>query len=131
MEQTEMAVRHLLGRYVDAVQREDLDAYGEVVAHDVSMVNFGAFGPPIIGWDALRTVMEGQNAALDAIRVEPSQVAVHVSPSGQEAWATSLWRFQARSGTTDLDLPVRCTWQLQCRDGRWWVVHFHKSVAAG
>lgn len=131
MTHVEVEVQALLDRYVDAVQREDLTAYGEVVAHDASMVNFGAFGAPIVGWDALRQVIDAQNGALDAIRIEQSDVFVHVLPSGKEAWATSLWRFRARSGESDVDLPVRCSWQCERRDGRWRVTHFHKSIAAG
>jgi len=128
---TENEVRVVLDRYVQAVESEDLEQYAGVVAHDADMVNFGAFGAPIIGWEALRAVMEGQNAALDSIRVEQSQVVVKVLSSGDDAWATSLWRFRAKSGKDTLDLPVRCTWQLQRRSERWQVVHFHKSIAAG
>jgi uncharacterized protein (TIGR02246 family) len=124
-------VRGALDRYVQAVESEDLEQYAGVVAHDTDMVNFGAFGAPIIGWESLRTVMEGQNAALDSIRVEQSQVVVKVLSSGDDAWATSLWRFRAKSGKDTLDVPVRCTWQLQKRGETWRVIHFHKSIAAG
>jgi len=131
LSKTEGEVQALLDQYVDSVQREDLGAYGDLVAHDPSMVNFGAFGTPIVGWDALLQVMEGQNAGLDSIRIDQSDVFVHVLPSGGEAWATSLWRFRAKSGEIQLDLPVRCSWQIERRDGRWLVTHFHKSIAAG
>ena len=66
----EAEIRVALDQYVEAVQNEDLEQYALVVAHDADMVNFGAFGDPIIGWEALRAVMEGQNAALDSIRIE-------------------------------------------------------------
>ena len=131
MDKTQTEVKSVLDRYVESVQNEDMATYAQVVAQDAAMVNFGAFGDPIVGWEALREVMEGQNAALESIRIEQSDVAVHVLPSGNEAWATSLWRFTADAGEATLDLPVRCTWQLQRRDGVWWVVHFHKSIAAG
>jgi hypothetical protein len=39
--------------------------------------------------------------------MEQAEVAVHLGDSGDEAWATSLRRFRARSGETDLDLTVR------------------------
>lgn len=127
----EQAVRTVLDNYVTSVENEDMTLYAQVMAHDASMVNFGAFGDPIVGWDAVQEVIEGQNAALDSIQIDPSQVAVHVSPDGDRAWATSLWRFQAEMGESSLDLPVRCTWVLEKRDGAWIIVHWHKSVPAG
>jgi uncharacterized protein (TIGR02246 family) len=123
-------VRAALDQYVQAVERENLDQYARVVAHDADMVNFGAFGEPIIGWKALRGVIEGQNAALDSIRIEQSQVVVHVIAPSDAAWATSLWRLHAKAGEGVVDLPVRCTWQLEKREKVWQVVHFHKSIAA-
>lgn len=131
MGKTRADVKAALDRYVESVQNEDMEAYAQVVARDAEMVNFGAFGDPIVGWEALREVMEGQNAALNSVRVQQSDVAIHVLPSGNEAWATSLWRFTAAVGDEKLDLPVRCTWQLEMRDGVWKVIHFHKSIAAG
>lgn len=53
VEAERVAVRNLIDKYVSAVETEDMDAYEKLVAHDTSMVNFGGFGKPIIGWDAL------------------------------------------------------------------------------
>jgi ketosteroid isomerase-like protein len=75
--------------------------------------------------------MEGQNAALEDIEIDQSDVRVHVFPGGDNAWATSLWQFKASAGEDQLNLPVRCTWELERREGTWRVVHFHKSIAAG
>lgn len=131
VESAEADVRALLDRYVRCVEQEDMEEYAQVVAHDSDMMNFGAFGEPIVGWDELQAVMEGQNAALEDIAIDQSEVRVHVLPSGDNAWATSLWQFKASAGENQLNLPVRCTWQLERREGTWQVVHFHKSIAAG
>jgi uncharacterized protein (TIGR02246 family) len=127
----EADVRALLDRYVQSVEQEDMEQYAQVVAHDEAMVNFGAFGEPIIGWAGLREVMEGQNAALEDIEIDQSDVRVEVLRGGNNAWATSLWEFKATAGESQLVLPVRCTWQLEKRGDTWRIVHFHKSVAAG
>jgi len=124
-------VRAALDAYVAAVEAEDMAQYGEAVAHEQAVMHFGAFGAPIAGWDALQEVMAGQNAMLDSIRIEQSDVAVHVLPSGDWAWATSLWDFTAMMGEESMALPVRCTWILEKRADGWKVVHFHKSVSAG
>lgn len=131
VESVEIEVRALLDRYVAYVEQEDMEHYAQIVAHDPDMTNFGAFGGPIIGWASLQEVMEGQNAMLDAIRIDQSDVKVHVLTSGDDAWATSLWQFKATAGEAILELPVRCTWQLERRGGNWQIVHFHKSIAAG
>lgn len=44
------------------------------------------------------------------------------------AWATNQWFFNARIGDQAMTLPLRCTWILEKRDGRWMIVHFHKSA---
>ena len=131
LEKSKQEVGAVLDQYVQSVVREDMEEYAKHVFHDPEMVNFGAFGAPIAGWDALRGVMEGQNAGIDSIGIDQSMVQIHVLPGGMNAWATSLWRFTAKAGQNALDLPVRCTWVLEKRGGAWLVVHFHKSIAAG
>lgn len=131
LEQQKQEIGACLEQYVQSVVQEDMELYAKHVAHDPEMVNFGAFGAPIIGWDALREVMEGQNAGLDSIRIDRSEVKIHVMPRGMNAWATSLWQFRAKVGQGDVHFPIRCTWVLEKREGAWLVVHFHKSIAAG
>jgi len=131
VEKSRQEIGAVLDQYVQSVVREDMEEYAKHVAHDPDMVSFGAFGAPIVGWEALRGVIEGQNAGLDSILIDQSQVKIHVLPGGANAWATSLWRFRANAGQNALDLPVRCTWILEKREGAWLVVHFHKSIAAG
>lgn len=125
------AVKAVLDRYVKSVVDEDMELYGENVAHDEAMVNFGAFGAPIIGWEALKQVMEGQNEALSGVKIDVSDMAVHVSADGKLAWATCLWKLTAMMGEEPIELPVRCTWVLEKTEGRWTIVHFHKSLPAG
>jgi uncharacterized protein (TIGR02246 family) len=125
------AVTAVLNDYIASVEKEEIDLYGKVMAHDAGMVNYGTGGAPIVGWNALKKIIEDQNAALSQTRITASNVSVKILPAGDWAWATSLWEFKAVMGGKTLDLPVRCTWILEKRDGRWVVVHFHKSIAAG
>jgi uncharacterized protein (TIGR02246 family) len=125
------AVKGVLEKYIASVEKEDMELYAAVMAHDAAMVNFGSGGPPIVGWEALRKVIEDQNAALSETKIGARDVSVKISPTGDWAWATSLWDFKAMAGGKPLALPVRCSWILEKQDGRWVIVHFHKSVAAG
>jgi ketosteroid isomerase-like protein len=125
------AVKVVLDNYIASIEKEDLELYAKNVSHDTTMVNFGAFGPPITGWAALKGVIAGQNESLSQTKITSSDESIHVAPSGQFAWATCLWDFSATMGEAPVQLPVRCTWILEKRNGKWVIVHFHKSVAAG
>ena len=125
------AVKTVLDDYVACVENEDMELYAKNVAHDPDMVNYGGFGDPIIGWDALKEVMDNQNAQLSETEIEVSDMAIHVSETGKLAWATCLWKLKATMGESPVELPIRCTWILEKRDAGWVIVHFHKSMAAG
>jgi uncharacterized protein (TIGR02246 family) len=122
-------IQSVLSNYVASIENEDMDLYAKGVAHDADMVNYGAMGEPIIGWEALQKVIEGQNAALSETKISVAQMKSHVSEDGKLAWATCLWDLAAKMGENPVSLPVRCTWVLEKRDGAWVIVHFHKSVA--
>lgn len=124
-------VQAVLDSCVRSVETEDMDLYSANVEQDPAMVNFGAFGDPIVGWDELKAVMENQNEALSDTRITVSNMAIHVSEDGLHAWATCLWDLKAVLGENPMELPIRCTWILDKQEGSWVIVHFHKSVAAG
>ena len=123
------SIRSVLDNYVRAVETGDLGLYGRVVDHNASMVNFGTDASErIVGWNALKKAMQSQFSMLKGTRIAVSDATVTVAPEGRSAWATSMWAFKATMGTQALELPVRCSWVLEKRDGRWLIVHFHKSV---
>ena len=122
-------IQSVLDNYVASIEKEDLELYAKCVANDADMVNFGAMGDPIIGWEALRQVIEGQNAALSETKINVSAMRIHVSENGKFGWATCLWDLNAKMGENPVSLPVRCTWLLEKREGGWVIIHFHKSVA--
>jgi ketosteroid isomerase-like protein len=131
IEAEKAAVKTVLDQYVTSVENEDMNTYGQFVAHDDKMMNFGGFGDPIVGWDALKEVMEGQNEALSETEITVSDMVIHVSEMGNLAWATCLWNLKAIMGENPIELPIRCTWVLEKRDTKWLIVHFHKSMAQG
>lgn len=125
------AVKAILDSYVKSIMDEDMELYAENIAHDEAMVNFGAFGAPIIGWEALKQVMDAQNETLSETKIDVSDVTIHVSGDGKLAWATCLWKLTAMLGEEPIEFPIRCTWVLEKREDRWLIVHFHKSMPAG
>lgn len=126
-----VAINDVLDQYVISIENEDMGIYSRIMAQDSIMVNFGAFGDPVIGWDGVKKVIEGQNEALSDTKIEQSDVNIHLSPSGKFAWATSLWNFKTTMGEQQMNLPVRCTWILDKEKNNWIISHWHKSIAAG
>ncbi len=131
IDEEKAAIQDVLNQYVISIENEDMGLYSRIMAQDSSIVNFGAFGDPVIGWDGVKKVIEGQNESLSDTKIEQSSVNIHVSPSGKFAWATSLWNFNSTMGEQKLDLPVRCTWILDKKENNWIISHWHKSIAAG
>ena len=124
-----VAIKSTLENYITSVENADMTLYARIMAHDEDMVIFGAgAGDHIVGWSALKAVMEAQNAALSGIKIAADDVTIHVSPEGQFAWATSLWDFKAIMGEMAIEMPVRCSWLLEKQEACWVIVHFHKSV---
>jgi len=125
------AIESVLADYIASVEKEDLELYGRTVAPDPATVHFGTFGAPIVGWASLRKTIEAQNEALSETSITASDESIHVTRAGDFAWATSLWTFKTVMAGKPLELPVRCSWVLEQYEGRWRIVHFHKSIAAG
>ena len=125
------AINTVLHSYILSIENEDIELYGKIFMHDSDMVNFGTgANERIVGWDALRKVIEAQNAALSETKITQSDVTINVSPEGQFAWATCLWDFKSTMEAQVMQLPVRCSWILEKRSKDWEIVHFHKSIGA-
>ena len=131
VEKEKASIQNVLNQYVTSIENEDMQLYSVILSHDSSLVNFGAFGAPVVGWEEVKKVIEAQNEALADIKIEQSNISINISPSGNYAWATSLWRFEANMGEQKLDLPVRCSWIFNKKENGWIIIHWHKSIAAG
>jgi uncharacterized protein (TIGR02246 family) len=125
------AINAVLDNYIRSIEKEDIELYGKIFVHDPDMVNFGTGAKErIVGWDALRKVIEAQNAALSETEITQSDVTINLSPEGQFAWVTCRWNFKSTMEAQVMQLPVRCSWVLEKRGNDWKIVHFHKSVGA-
>jgi ketosteroid isomerase-like protein len=124
------AVKATLDSYVQSVVDEDMQQYWQVMDRDSTMVNVGAGTSMswIAGWEELDEVMNGQNDAFSETTIDVTQEWIRVSPTGSFAWAVTRWDLATvlSDGSRAL-LPLRCSWVLEKRDGRWIIVHFHKS----
>jgi uncharacterized protein (TIGR02246 family) len=131
LEAEKASIKSVLNNYVRAVENDDIESYGKVLAHDPDMVNFGTDASErVVGWDALKKAMQAQFLAMPRSRITVSDVTVNVLAGGRVAWATSLWVFKGTLAATaqTMEVHARCTWVLEKRETGWVIVHFHKSV---
>ena len=123
------SVKTTLDAFIRAVEGRSLDRLPGVVAQDPDLVWIGSGEDEwIVGYEALKEVMEAQNEALEYVRISVSEETIHLSPSEQVAWATNRWVFRARMAGEELEIPLRCTWVAEKRDAGWVLVHSHKSL---
>lgn len=131
VEAEKSAIKSVLTDYIVSIENEDIELYGKIFVHDPDMVNFGTgANERIVGWDALKKVIEAQNDAISETKITQSNITINLSNEGQFAWATSLWDFKSKMGDQVMQLPVRCSWILEKIGDEWKIIHFHKSVGA-
>jgi ketosteroid isomerase-like protein len=131
IEAEKSAIKSVLTDYIVSIENEDIELYGKIFVHDPDMVNFGTgANERIVGWDALKKVIEAQNDAISETKITQSNITINLSNEGQFAWATSLWDFKSKMGDQVMQLPVRCSWILEKIGNEWKIIHFHKSVGA-
>lgn len=82
----------------------------------------------MVGWEALKQAIQAQFDAVADTKITVSDVTITVPKDSSVAWATSMWIFNAKIGDQAIEVPLRCSWVLEKRDGAWLIVHFHKSV---
>jgi ketosteroid isomerase-like protein len=123
------AVKAGIDAWINAVELRDIKLLPQVVAQEANSVWIGpGAGEWLGGFEALEQAMQAQNAALQDIHIQVSDETIHVSLTGDIAWATNQWVFNARMGDQSLAMPLRCTWILERRQDKWVIVHFHKSA---
>ena len=124
------AVKNALDQVQQAMVSENLDKFSTLVAHDNDMVSFGTDASERwVGWDALKTAMEQQNAAFDSMNMTIRDQVIKVSPAGDAAWFSELIDWSIETGGQKVNLNgARATGVLEKRAGKWLLVQMHFSV---
>lgn len=123
----EAQIRQIIADTTNAICAKDLD---RIVSHYATDVTFFDVKPPFqsTGVDAVRRIWEECLPCLpDSLAIETRDLKVIVH--GDLAIAHWLGRFTGN----DLEHPAMQTWMrfttaLQCRQGKWQIVHEHGSV---
>ena len=118
--------RDAIDRFREAVQRRDIQALGQVVAHEAGIVFYGSqAGDKQVGWEAVRQSFVEQFAEASDIRSEV--LAGTVSVVGELAWAAYDLRYQETGGAGAGAFDSRWTCVLRRYPDGWKFVHMHHS----
>jgi ketosteroid isomerase-like protein len=122
----EAQVRQLWDAAGEAVCSGDWETYRTLWAHsDDSELLHPGQGEWLVGWPAIGAKFEALLSSGARCTLETKSLRVHVSVSGDMAWATAL------SELTFEGQPTVTMWQTavaELRDERWVLVHGHASA---
>lgn len=127
--QTTDAVVAALRRMTDAYARRDLTAFLAAFSTDADVMVYGTgaderrIGIQQIRTQVTRDWVQSESAAMSLDRTL-------VSAAGAVAWAAVDGAFEGRIDGNDLTAPVRATFVLEQRNGKWLILHAHFSMPA-
>ncbi len=123
-------VNTVLDQVIQMMETEDLDLFSRLFAHDPDMVCFGTdAGERIVGWEALKTVMQTQFAATENSKLSVTDRVIKVHNSGEVAWFSEIidWNMLSEGQTMELK-GLRGSGVLEKQNGNWVVIQLHYSV---
>ncbi len=122
-------VTDLINRYLEAYQRRDISALGDVVARDANFVAFGSDeGETWYGWDKFRTAAEQLFAFAREIHWNRGTPRVTFSRDGNCAWFAEEMTGNFLTGEGKHECKFRLSGIAEKRGGQWVLVQFHRSV---
>lgn len=130
LDNEKVQVKAVLDQMIKASETEDMGLLSQVYAHDDDMVIFGTDASErLIGWDALKALMQKQFDATANSQLNVRDEVIHVHQSGKTAWFSETidWELTADGQTVQLE-GLRATGVLEKRNGNWVIVQLHYSI---
>ena len=125
----EAEVMAVLNQLIEAYKEQDVDASLALYATDPDMVTIGTgVDEKRIGLVDRRNQLERDFAQIKDISVNMDWYSV--SAAGSVAWVASDVVAQGKVGGQETSVPMRATFVLEQRSGKWLIVHSHVSVPA-
>ncbi len=130
LEAEKVKVKIVIDQFTQVWEKEDLELFSRIMAHDADMVNFGSDAPEhFVGWEALKAAVEEMFPAFENTKIAVKDQVIKVHPSGQVAWFSQIWDWDLAVGGQPVRLEgCRFTGVLEKRNGNWVFVQFHNSV---
>lgn len=126
-------VTEVITKLFTSCELEDMELLSSIMAHDEDMVYFGTnLAEYHVGWEAWKTSLLEQWAAIDETKIISTDLAVFISNTGEVAWFSDIsnWKFKINDNSMKLN-NVRITGVLEKRKGRWKIVQLHASANQG
>lgn len=123
----EQKIDIVIGEMLGAWQLGDVEKLHAHIADDVVVVN-GMWAPPVIGWANYLAGYQSQRARAQQVRLERSNTLIRVSPSGNVAWASYQWEFNAVVDGAPSAAVGHTTLVFEKRNDHWMIVHNHTSL---
>ncbi len=123
-------VQIVVDNLVTQIETEDMDMLSQIYAHDDDIIAFGTDADErVVGWEALKQLMEAQNGQTQNTEITVSNQAIKLSPKGYTAWFSELldWKFDFESEHYSFS-GVRMSGVLEKRDDGWKIVQIHTSI---
>ena len=126
---TEAEVMAFLNRLIKSYKEQDVDGSLALYATDPDMVTIGT------GVDEKRIGMADRRAQLERDFAQIKEISIDidwysVSAAGSVAWVASDVIARGKVGGQETSVPMRATFVLEQRGGKWLIVHSHISVPA-
>ena len=124
---TEAEVMAVLNQLIKAYKEQDVDGLLALYATDPDMVTIGTgVDEKRIGLAERRTQLERDFSQIKEISVKIGWYSV--SAAGSVAWVASDVIAKGKVGEQETSVPMRATFVLEQRRGKWLIVHSHVSV---
>ena len=125
----EQEIRDVIAHYRTAANRRDLQAVMQCYAATDELLVYDVSNAPFRGRAAVTQDWEHFISAMTAIDLQFRYIEVMVSPGGEFAFAHFIERasLTPKQGAQLVNDNLRTTQIFQKLDGRWLIVHEHKS----
>ena len=123
-------VKTVVDQLEQFLETEDMELFSKIMAHDTDMVIFGTdAGERMVGWEALKEMIQKQNASYENTKITVKDQVIKVNKSGNTAWFSEIadWVLEAQGEQINLQ-GSRFTGVLEKRNGDWIIVQMHASI---
>lgn len=122
-------IQDLDGRFVEAYNRLDVDAFMNCLWNSPNLVVLLYDGTVFIGWDTVRKVTEETFAGLESAHVQIDEVTFLRSGDAIMAVGTASYELQPKDGPLQ-KFSARWTDFRRVEDGQWVYVSDHAQILA-
>ena len=123
----EAEVMEVLKQLIEGYKKHDIDGLLALYASDHDMITIGT------GIDEKRIGLVGRRAQLERDFAQVEEISIEiiwhsVSTAGSVAWVASDVIARGKVGDKGTSIPMRATFVLEKRNGKWLIMQSHISI---